>query len=88
MADSNAPTTTAKAVRIPDDDWNWLAEHAAETGTNRGSLVRRLITVFREDCAQHPDGGAWRLNHRLPLVADPLEGRSLANLRNRGDRDA
>lgn len=79
MADNDAPTTTARGVRVPDDDWAWLGQFAADKGTDRASILRRLITVLRLDASPRSPKG--NLHHRVVATPDPIGQRRHDNLR-------
>jgi hypothetical protein len=40
------PYTTARAVRIPDDEWDALGAVAQSLGTNRSHAIRSLIRWY------------------------------------------
>lgn len=48
-------------TRIPQNDWNWLKEMEAETGTQRSEVLRRLIDKGLRD---------WRKEKALNLLRD------------------
>lgn len=73
MADSSAPTTAQRSIRIPDDDWYWLAQWAAANGMERGSVIRRLLTVLRT-------GSTPTLRGKVLAVDDPIPAKRQANL--------
>lgn len=91
MADTNAATTTARGVRVADDDWTWLGEYAADHDTDRAGVVRRLIILLHLATLDRADAIA-RGRKNLPVydvldvmtVRDYVGEKRNANLRNQG----
>lgn len=51
----NAPKTTAKPMRIPDDEWDAFGEAAAQVGLDRTKVAREFIRWFtRQPGAKMP----------------------------------
>ncbi len=80
-----AERTPARSLVVPDEDWTWLETFAAAHGTDRGSVVRRLVTVLRHDVDTR-QRSMRRLDLRVMDTPDPVGDRRNAQLRNqRGD---
>lgn len=79
MADPSTHTK-ARPVKITDEDWAWLGQYAEDNGTDRASIIRRLVTLLRGDAAELHTRRSWRLHSRVLSIPDPVGDRRNANL--------